>query len=389
MIGHKQKYLLDRFLAKPGIAMLRLVVGLIFCSAVAFARVEQKVWQGCMVAMTGNDRAPVAVHDAAGNEVLDPYYAFDRKGLTLVDSDYVLRCEGGIFYGEDTRDYLALSLRNSGNSLTLGLYLHPRTLESKIQGCIAAYGDPKDLPLVSLIQKENKLLLIINEAKEPKVIELCALENLDPLHLMVSVSGREIIAYRNGAKCGNWPGVSGDITQWPAGILFFGNANNGKFPWRGSFEFFEFYNKALDHAAVKTRYDHAVAEIKNRPPRATITFEGILNARSEYPKPWDPGFTYSEVLSICEYSVEKVLSGEYSGKTIRVAEWMYVDRIFLTNSQKAIGSVSRLTVDQLDQRSNLTTTERADTLDIDIDAVVYYAPGPIEALPPDKQPEGK
>lgn len=371
-----------------GVTLLGMSFMLWLSRVAALQGADEKVWQGCVLAMTGDERAPVVVRNASGAEVLDPYYAFDRKGLTLVDADYVLRTEGGLFYGENTREYLADALKNSGNTLTLMLYLHPRTLNQVQRGCVAAYGDPNGVALLALWQEKESLLLTLN-GERPQTLKLLKLESLEPFHLAVVVSHDQVLACRNGASAATLPGYGGDMAKWPDGIPYFGNAQKGTAPWRGSIEFLELYNQALEPSALKLRYEHAVGEIKNRPARPVITFAGTLMARSEYPKPWDPGFTYSEVLSICEYSVEKVIAGEYSGKKIRVAEWMYVDRIFLTNSQKKIGSKHCLSVDQLDQRSNLTTTERADTLDLDVDAVVYYAPGPVEPLPPDQQPKGK
>jgi hypothetical protein len=127
--------------------------------------------------------------------------------------------------------------------------------------------------------------------------------------------------------------------------------------------------------------------LRQRPAPARIVLEGTLLARSDYPRPWDEGFTYRDVLSLCEYRVDRVARGAYKGARIRVAEWMYVDRIFLANSATAIGARRTLEVEELDANPQLSTTHRADSLDLDMDAVVYYDRGPLEALPASQQPK--
>ncbi len=339
--------------------------------------------------MTGDDRRPVEVRDADGEEVLAPFYEFDRKGLALVDVDYSLRLEGGLFYGEATRDYLHEALKNSGNAVTLGVYIHSRTREKAKEGrsCLAAYGDPDKMPLLAVWQ-DNDALVFTLAADESVEIKLLRMPDTEPFHLAVAVGRDGIAWYRNGKRIGAAAGYEGDIAGWSPGIPFFGNAHKGAHPWRGRLEFFELHNRTLDQDEIQAMYAKAKEEIKDRPGIPSIAFEGELLARSKYPKPWDPGYTYSEVLSIGEYRIVKLISGEYAGEKIRVAEWMYVDRIFLTNSRKAIGSRHALTVERLDRHAHLTTTERADTLELDLDAVVHYARGPIEALPPGQQPKG-
>lgn len=357
--------------------------------AASDAQGAETPWRGRILAMTGDDREPVIVRDADGEAVLDPYYEFDRKGLALVDMDYSLRLEGGLFYGEATREYLGEALKNSGNAVTLGVYVRPRkrAATGEARGCLAAYGDPEKTPLMAVWQDKDKLVLTLG-ADKPVEIKLLQIENKAPFHLAVAVGPDQITWYRNAVRGGKAEGFKGDMAKWPAGMPFFGNARKGAHPWRGRVEFFELHNRTLNPEEIQAMYANAKKEIKGRPGMPSITFEGALLARSEYPKPWDPGYTYSEVLSVCEYRVEKLVSGEYTSDKIRVAEWMFVDRIFLTNSRKPVGSRHRLTVEPLDQHAHLSTIERADTLELDMDAEVYYARGPIEALPPDEQPKG-
>lgn len=374
---------------RSGTGGLAILAGCLLCGAAAAptGRAADAPWQGRILAMTGDDRQPVEVRNAEGEAVLDPYYAFDRKGLALVDMDYSLRLEGGLFYGEATREYLGEALKNSGNAVTVGLFIRPRTLKADGRGCLAAYGEPDGEPLLAVWQEKDALSLAL-AAPEPVVVPLLEMESVEPFHLAVAIGRDAIVWYRNGTRVGTAAGYNGDIAGWPPGIPFFGNARKGAQPWRGRLEFFELHSRALSPDGIRAMYANAMDEIKSRPAMPSITFEGVLLARSKYPKPWDPGYTYSEVLSIGEYRIEKLIGGEYAGEKIRVAEWMYVDRVFLTNSRKTVGSRHVLTVERLDRHAHLTTTERADTLELDLDAEVHYARGPIEPLPPDQQPKG-
>ena len=127
-------------------------------------------------------------------------------------------------------------------------------------------------------------------------------------------------------------------------------------------------------------------EIGKRRPVPRIELEGTLLATSKYPMPWDEG-AYREALSVSEYKVNKVLRGEFKEDKIRIAEWVYLDRIFLTNSSRKIGATRKLVVEQLDVNPQLSTIERANSLELDMDATVYYDLNPLEALPENEQPK--
>jgi len=345
----------------------------------------KSVYRGQLLAMTGNADSPVKVWDPDGKPVLDPYYFLDKKGLALVDRDYTLRLEGGCFYSGGTDEYLGGALRSSGGELTLSAYVHPAAASQEGTGCIIGYGPPRGDLLFALMQDKNVLTFNLGAAK-PRKIRLLELKAAEPFHLVVTVGKQEVVFYRNGEKVGAHPGIRGDCSGWANGILYFGNDRSGARPWRGWVELAALHNRALVAEEAAKAAAAVLEEVRKRQPVPRIEVEGALLSRPKYHVPWDEGFTYREALAVCEYRVTKVVQGEFKEDKIWVAEWMYVDQIFLTNSRKEIGSKHRLVVERLDVNPQLSRTETAEPPNRDIDTVVYYDLSPIKALPESQQP---
>jgi len=342
-------------------------------------------YRGKILEMTGDDTVPVKVWNALGKPVLDPYYAFDKKGLVLVGKDYSLRLDGGRFFSAGAEEYLGGCLKNSSGELTISIYINPAKMNQKGKGCIVGYGPSKGDFYFSLMQEKDALVFTSN--KSSKNIQLLKLKDDKPFHLVFTVSSQKVIIYQNSKKVGSQPGIKSDFSKWENGQLFFGNNAAGTYPWNGRLERFSLFNKALISDEVVKVANASLKEIKEIGTSPTITFEGTLLERSKYPMPWKEGFTYREVLTVCEYMINKVIKGNFKKKKIRVAEWAYVDRIFLKNIRKKIGSVQTLMVEDFNDNPQLATLERADTLELDIDAVTYYDLSPLVALPKNEYPK--
>lgn len=349
------------------------------------APAPKPAYRGLLLEMTGDDKRPVNVWDASGTPVLDPFYEFAKKGLALVDREYALRLEGGCFFSAGAEEYLGAGLQAAAGEWTLSAYVQPATSSQAGTGCIIGYGSASNL-LFALRQEKDALTFQIGATASEK-IGPSPLKSAAPFHLAVAVGAKEIVFFLDGAKVGTRPGVAVDFAKEEEGRFYFGNDGSGTHPWRGMLERVALHNYMLAPKEVKDAAAAILEEIGKRDTPPRIEIEATLLSRSEYPQPWDKGFTYREVLSVCEYKVNKVIRGEYKQERIRVAEWMYVDRIFLTNSQQAIGAQHRLEVEPLDANPQLSTTHRADALDLDMDAVVYYNRSPLEALPENRQPK--
>ena len=350
----------------------------------AAATLRKDGYRGRLLAMTGDERSPVKVWDPAGKPVLDPYYAFEKKGLALIARGYSLRLEGGCFFSGGAEEYLGGGLRNSGGELTLSAYVNPAAASQREAGCIIGYGPGKGDLLFALMQEKDALTFRIN-AGPPRTVKLAKLDSAEPFHLVLAV-GKKIAFYKNGKKAKEHRGVEGDFSAWRDGRLFFGNDGNGTHPWRGRIERAALYNRALGADEVAKAAGRVLKGIAEREPVPQVELTGVLLKRSKYRMPWGEN-TYREALSVCEYRVKKVVRGEYKEKKIRVAELMFVDRIFLTNSRKRIGGEYRLVVEEMADNPQMSKIERGDSLEMDIDAVLYVELSPLEALPKDRQPK--
>lgn len=340
---------------------------------------KSKSYRGPILEMTGDDTEPVKVWDASGQSVLDPYYAFEKKGLVLVGRDYSLRLDGGRFFSAGAEEYLNGCLKSSSGVMTIAVYINPVSLKLKDSGCIIGFGPKEGNGLFSLAQKKKTLLFKFGEKLSSKV-KLLNLSDSKPFHLILTFGKKEIVVYRDGKKVGTHSIVRSQYVDHKKSLLFFGNDEDGKNDWHGRLERFSLYNKVLSKEEASKISKLVLKDIKELGGVPTIEFTGKLLARSKYPMPWKEGFTYREVLTVCEYEVTKVLNGDYKKKKIRVAEWAYVDRIFLKNIRKKIGSKQQLIVEEFDENPQLATLERADTLELDIDATTYYDLSPLKAL---------
>ncbi len=342
--------------------------------------------RGLLLGVTDDPESPVRLLDAEGELPFGSFFALEQQGLVLLGRDNALRLEGGRFFSEGAEKYLASGLRRNVNQLTLAAWIDPAAARVDAEGVLIAYAPAEGGPHFALLQKGDALVFRVNAAA-PRDVEAMKLTDDKPFHLLLSVGPDGFVVYRNGRKVSEHTSPPGHFADWKPGMLHFGNDPSGDHPWVGRLERAELHNVALAPADAKKLAEGVIEDIAARDQAPRLTFEGTLTARSKYARPWDPGFTYKLVLSVCEYKVDKIVAGEYEGDTIRVAEWMYVNRIFLDNSTKKIGSKHRLTVELLDDNPQLSTIQRDDTLDLDLDLDVYYNLGPLKALPPDQQPK--
>ncbi len=380
----------------------RLAISLVTLSVAATAAVwplsegaagepaAEGAWRGKLLEMTGEEDGPVKVWGPDGKPVLDPYYAFDRKGLALLTRDYGMRLEGGVFSGGATEDYLGAALKNAAGELTVSARIEPASAGgADSAGCIIGYGPPKGGLLFALMQEKDALTFRISPSGgEPVKVELCKLKDAAPFHLTVAVSKEAVVFYRDGKKASGHPGIKGDFSDWVNGIPFFGNDREGKMPWRGQVELVALYNRALTADEAAKAAAAVLEEVGKRPAVERIELEGTLLSRPEkYPMPWTEGFTYTEVLAVADYKVDRVISGKFDEDRIYVAEWMYVDRIFLEGSRKAAGSKHRLVVELYEVNPQISRTERAELPGRDLERDLFYSLSPITALPADRQPK--
>ncbi|MCW8129501.1 MAG: LamG domain-containing protein [Planctomycetota bacterium] len=347
---------------------------------------EEKGYRGPLMVMTGDEAAPVKVWNAQGEPVFAPYYAFAKKGLGLIDRNFGCRMEGGCYFSAGAEEVLGAGLDASHGEFSLSVCLEPRDPAAAGEGCIIGYGPEGKPARFALTQRAEGYGLTLGEGAG-KAVRFKEKPAAKPVHLVVTSGKHEITLYVNGVKSESLKNLVTDLPPWGPGLLWIGNDGVGAHPWLGQLERVMLYNKTLTSEEAKALADAFFAAAKERPPVERVEFKGTLLAQSDYPKPWDEGFTYRDVLSVREYKVDEVVHGTYKGKKIRVAEWAYVDRIFLANSQKKIGQACRLVVEPLDANPQLSTIQRGDTLEMDLDAEVFYDLTPMQALPEDQQPK--
>lgn len=347
---------------------------------------DGKGYRGPLLVMTGDEAGPVKVWNAQGEAVFTPYYALAKKGLGLTDRNLGLCMEGGCFFSAGAEDVLGAGLAISKGEFSLSAYVIPKDPGATGDGCIVGYGPAGKSTSFALAQHTDGFRLKFGELAN-ETVQFHEKPAAHPVHLIVTADKGEITLYTNGVKSEAQKHQIAGSRSWGQGLLWIGNDGTGAHAWHGQVERVTLYNKALSAEEAKALADAFLKEAKERPAVERIEFKGTLLAQSRYPKPWDEGFTYRDVLSVSEYKVNEVVRGTYKSEKIRVAEWAYVDRIFLTSSQKKIGQTCRLLVEPLNSNPQLSTIQRGDTLEMDLDAEVFYDLTPIQALPESQQPK--
>lgn len=354
----------------------------------AAAAPKKNVYRGPLLEMTDDESDLVKVWSSKGETVLAPFQ-IEKRGLALFDGECSLRLEGGRYSSAGAEEHLGANLRNAGGELTLSAYISPATANSKTKGCVIGYAPKGGDFLFALMQEKDALTFMINTGKAAAV-RLTKLASTKPFHLAITVGNKEIVFYRNGKKAGTHPGIKGGFSAWKPGRLYFGNDEKGSCPWRGRIERAALYNKALGSGEVKKIVGAVLELVADRDPAERVELVGKLLERAKYRMPWGEN-TYPEGLAECDYQVTKVIRGKYKEKKIRVAELMFVDRIFLSNSRKQVGKEYRLVVEELDANPQMAKVERG-LLEVDedsIDIVLHAEMSPLEALPKSQQPKPK
>jgi hypothetical protein len=232
---------------------------------------------------------------------------------------------------------------------------------------------------------EKEALTFTIDAGKNAAVTLVKLASAKPFHLAVTVGKKEIVFYRDGKKAGTHPGIQGDFATWKDGRLYVGNDEKGSCPWRGRLERVALYSRALGAGEVEKVAGAVLKEIGERDTVDRVELVGTLLQRAKYRMPWGEN-TYRDGLTECEYRVKKVIRGEYEQKKIRVAELMFVDRVFLTNSRKRTGADYRLVVEDFDANPQMAEIERG-VLEPDFDLLLHVEMSPLEALPKNLQPK--
>ena len=103
-----------------------------------------------------------------------------------------------------------------------------------------------------------------------------------------------------------------------------------------------------------------------------MTVQAKLIARSEVPELAKIA-PYRDALIVEEYEVERVESGELSGKKARVARWGILGGKALSLTPEQRGGSVQLTLEPYKANPQLQSIYQSDTLEVDFETPFFYA----------------
>jgi hypothetical protein len=232
---------------------------------------------------------------------------------------------------------------------------------------IFQWGNDWGEGLFWLLQEKNLLQVTVGGELRgsQKVFEMATLPDTKPHHLIVSYAPKRLAFYLDGKKVK-------EVDPSPASFIEVGTppmrfAENG---WRGQFEYLAFYNRFIEAPEAVKNAAAVAAELAQRKALPRIEVQATLVTKSKVP---DPGqmAPYRNALIVNEYSVEKVLKGTYTGKTIRVAQWGMLDLKPTPLAAQAPGTSVKLVLETFADHDELVPELISDTLKEDFDLKLY------------------
>ena len=311
-----------------------------------------------------NFKTPVAAFDAKGRDLM----AFNcaPRGRALYGRFYDLVCDGGSFLAKDAGPWIGLQVAKGGG-FTIEATLTPAEAPPKTRGVVLAYGDDKGED-VAVLQDKSGLLLRWGGTR---MSDLFAPEAGKPVHVVVSCDKEKWTAYRDGRSVASGPPPAAGASAWGTRQLLMGAAWSGADPWRGRMECIAVFPRALtaEEAAGEAAAVRALRAV--RKPAQAVRFRGTLvrQAKTADLKAIRP---YTRSMTVAEYKVEKVLSGEWKEPTIKVLHWMIMDGKRLPLADRKPGAAVELKVEPLSEHPQLENCRRDDELGGDILADLFY-----------------
>jgi hypothetical protein len=229
-----------------------------------------------------------------------------------------------------------------------------------------------------LSQEKNLLQVALanvggGDAGVPAVFDMATLPDTQPHHVIVSYADKRLVCYLDGKKVKEIDPSPAKLGELDSKLYFGGydaNRGHGMSSWRGKFEHFALYNRFIEEPEAAKNAAAVAAELAKRKTLPRIEVQATLIAKSKVPEPKQMA-PYIHALVVNEYSVEKVLQGTYTGKTIRVAQWGMRDLKPTPLAAQEPGASVKLVLETFADHEELVPELISDTLKEDFDLKLY------------------
>lgn len=305
--------------------------------------------------------------DSDGNPRLG--WEFAPKGRARLNHDGALVIERGGFTGDDVAGNIAKAV-SGGSGCTVILHILPHG--PNVRGTILRLGSGDTA--LALDQAGDHFRGSWTAAGVTTQAETVISAAHEPIALALRVDGSTLTLNAGGAGADS---VALPPNSWtaPAPSLVLGTADDGRGTgWTGTVQGIAIYSRALPDAELETaRMDYA-AIVAARKPVPAWRIRARLSEKSTIIPP-DELAPYTQGLTIFQYEVLEVLSGDYQHATLHVAHWTVLDRTLLPFAEITPGADLELQLELLDDNPQLESENLSDDAVMDFTLPYFYDAG--------------
>lgn len=319
----------------------------------------------------GNKKADART--ATGEPLFATYWCPVPKGLALFDGQFRLRLEGGAFEADVLSKPISTAAR-AGKALSIQFNITPANNETGGSATVLSLGNAIT---VSQHGSQLNLRLGASVAGKDTDIRLCELAKDTATHVAIVLDGKQVAAYRNGKQVTQQSIDTVNWDAWPDSPLMLGSTSADS-AWHGRIDALAIHRGALSSETIAASAQEVAAGVKENKPVPQYVIEATLINASTIPEPNKT--VYPRSYSIHEYKVDKVLSGDFTGKTLRVAHWTEMNNQRLKPAAYQVGQTVTLALEPFDSHPELEKEEVFDSLKQDLDAVQFFDTAPLQLL---------
>lgn len=349
--------------------------------AAAARGAESPAVDGLVIATTESSAKPVILLDEQGRPLVEHFYDLTARGLALRERDMVLNCQGGSWRAERIPG-IGLRFGRTGQ-LTFCARLRPSTKAPAGDAVIAWIGDASANRGIAIVQRGADVLCLADADGAAAGAARSTLGRLPSAggFLAIAVSPDGVVSSFDGRLGTRRDGLDLGAATWRDPVVVLGSDAAGRRPWSGRLDGVSMYDRALSSAEMTVVQRALQARLAARPVVKPLRVLGILQAKSDFQLP--ESIPYARAYAVHQYQITRVIEGSFGQPTMRVGEWMFLDKQLLTTAAREIGKTYELQVEPLEANPQFANDVVFDTLETDYGAPIFMDVGPVFRAPVD------
>ncbi|MFT5697424.1 MAG: hypothetical protein ACI8ZB_000272 [Desulforhopalus sp.] len=240
------------------------------------------------------------------------------KDKALFSRDFALQARGGWGGTGDAAQNIRKSLSKSGE-LGVELLVTPDEIQEGVVFSLQA-ADKKHFSLVQV--GEDIVLVDLFSSETGKEIKWAGVFSAgEATHLLLSVKKESVELFKNGKSLGRKK-MNTHLVGIAVASMTLGDTAG---LWRGTFSHIAVYNTPPEEADILMNSTYCLAKVGKTKAADRLVVQAELLETTEIPAPESIG-AYRRALVVNSYTVNNIVSGQYSEEKILVAEWAVLDR---------------------------------------------------------------